>query len=112
MGKRSSLRLSSEHRDRGGEPTIDVGHHAKDDVPRWPCEARSALSLLTSGNLSNTILFGGASSTCGSSNWSGIYEEEGSLIRVGLEPWNEDVKGGAVDAEGLEAREVCQHPRV
>ena len=99
------MRLSSEHGDRGGEPTIDVGHHAK-DVPRWPCEARSALSLLTSGHLSNK------SSTCGSSNWSGIYEEEGSLIRVGLEPWNEDVKGGAVDAEGLEAREVCQHPRV
>ena len=39
------------------------------------------------------------SSICGSSNWSGIYEEEGILNRVGLEPWNEDVKGGAVDAE-------------
>ena len=102
--KRSSLRLTSEHGDRGGESTIDVGYHAEDVkgvVPRWPCEARSALSLLTS-----------ASSICGSSNWSGIYEEEGILNRVGLEPWNEDVKGGAVDAEGLEAREVCQHPRV
>ena len=51
-------------------------------------------------------------SICGSSNWSGIYEEEGILNRVGLEPWNEDVKGGAVDAEGLEAREMCQHPSV
>uniref|UniRef100_A0A7S3FNY9 Uncharacterized protein n=1 Tax=Chloropicon roscoffensis TaxID=1461544 RepID=A0A7S3FNY9_9CHLO len=102
------MRLTSEHGDRGGESTIDVGHHAE-DVPRWPCEAGSALSLLTSGHLSNKVLFVVASSIC---NWSGIYEEEGILIRVGLEPWNEDVKGGAVDAEGLEAREVCQHPRV
>ena len=66
-----------------------IGHHAKDIlgiVPRWPCEAQGALSLLTSDHLSNTILFGGASSTCGTSNWSGIYEKEGIRVRVCLEP--------------------------
>ena len=75
--------MSFEAVERG--ESDDGGHNAK-DVPRWPCEA------------------GGA-----------VAEEEELiciLIRVGLEPWNEDVKGGAVDAEGLVAREVCQHPRV
>ena len=48
--------------------------------------SNDALSLLTSDHLSNKILFGGASSTCGTSNWSGIYEEEGIRVRVCLEP--------------------------
>jgi len=71
-------RASQSARDR-------VGHHAKDIlgvVPRWPCEARGVLSLLTSDHLSNTILF----SFCGTSNWSGTYQKEGIRVRVCLEP--------------------------